>query len=162
MYFFCHKVSTSVFHLVYNMLRIASLFLSSCLNWSFFLFPDKPVSNISQLFIRSYLHNLGAAHWWLYCLLSYLLSIWKKTDVLYHLDLRQAPFRLFNNYLIPISSVEEATDALRAVAESINVLLQSVGPSLVLFVSLFKFLLLCLTINYFTINMFCTGSLITQ
>ncbi|VDM35137.1 unnamed protein product [Hydatigera taeniaeformis] len=47
----------------------------------------------------------------------------------YRLDLRQAPFRLFNNYLVPISNTEEATDALRAVAESITVLLQSIEAS---------------------------------
>ena len=52
--------------------------------------------------------------------------------MLYHLDLRQSPFRLFNNYLVPISSVEEATDALRAVAESITVLLQSTGAILII------------------------------
>ncbi|EUB64188.1 Phosphatidylinositide phosphatase SAC2 [Echinococcus granulosus] len=47
----------------------------------------------------------------------------------YCLALRQAPFRLFNNYLVPISSAEEATDALHAVAESITVLLQSIDQS---------------------------------
>ncbi|CDS42484.1 phosphatidylinositide phosphatase SAC2 [Echinococcus multilocularis] len=47
----------------------------------------------------------------------------------YCLALRQAPFRLFNNYLVPISSAEEATDALHAVAESITVLLQSIDRS---------------------------------
>ncbi|KAL5968470.1 Phosphatidylinositide phosphatase SAC2 [Taenia solium] len=54
------------------------------------------------------------------------LPIQQGTGGQYRLDLRQAPFRLFNNYLVPISSAEEATDALRAVAESITVLLQSI------------------------------------
>ncbi|KAM7538393.1 hypothetical protein Aperf_G00000070430 [Anoplocephala perfoliata] len=46
------------------------------------------------------------------------------------LDLRQAPFRLFNNYLVPISNDEEATDALRAVGESIMVVLNSLDPNM--------------------------------
>lgn len=45
----------------------------------------------------------------------------------YRLDLRQAPFRLFSNYLVPITSVDEATDSLRAISESITVLYQSIG-----------------------------------
>lgn len=57
------------------------------------------------------------------------LPLQQTTGGQYRLDLRQAPFRLFNNYLVPISSMEEATDALRAVAESITVLLQSIDQS---------------------------------
>nr|CDS27216.2 phosphatidylinositide phosphatase SAC2 [Hymenolepis microstoma] len=47
----------------------------------------------------------------------------------YRLDLRQAPFRLFNNYLVPITSADEATDSLRAISEFITVLYQSIDPT---------------------------------
>uniref|UniRef100_A0A5K3EIY3 SAC domain-containing protein n=1 Tax=Mesocestoides corti TaxID=53468 RepID=A0A5K3EIY3_MESCO len=49
----------------------------------------------------------------------------QKTGGECYLDLRQPPFRLFNNYLVPVSSPDEAIDALRVVAESITLLLQS-------------------------------------
>ncbi|VDN96004.1 unnamed protein product [Rodentolepis nana] len=47
----------------------------------------------------------------------------------YRLDLRQAPFRLFNNYLVPITSADEATDSLRAISEFITALYQSIDPT---------------------------------
>ncbi|VUZ56817.1 unnamed protein product [Hymenolepis diminuta] len=65
-------------------------------------------------------------------------SIFKRTSLFsnaasydqYRLDLRQAPFRLFSNYLVPITSVDEATDSLRAISESITVLYQSIDPTI--------------------------------